>query len=118
MGGFNVAGEAQSIFTANQSAIQQILASGKVNPTDYGAILGILIGAGLVTNSPLAGGFATFGGNLTNCTGNNMYTCKGAATTFGLAPGTLSANIALNSSDTRELDKMQLRLGDGEAATD
>jgi Flp pilus assembly secretin CpaC len=34
-----------------------------------------------------------------------------------LSPGSATANLNLNSSDSRELDQIQLRLGDGEAGT-
>jgi Flp pilus assembly secretin CpaC len=113
---FNVAAEAQSIFTQNQALIQQIISSGLASPSDYWAILGILAASGQIPNSPLTSGIATFGGTLTNC-GSTTYSCTGAATTFAVAPGTFSANLSLNSSDTRELDDLQLRLGDGETAT-
>jgi Flp pilus assembly secretin CpaC len=116
MGVFNVAAEAESVFNANQSAIQQIISSGLAAPTDFMAILAILVASGQVSNSPLSSGFATFGGSLTNCT-NGAFSCSGALTTFGLSPGTTTANLNLNSSDSRELDQVQLRLGDGEAAT-
>ena len=48
-------------------------------------------------------GCATFGG--------------GNISTFGLTLGSIQANFNLNSSDTRQLDQVQLRLGDGEAST-
>jgi type II secretory pathway component GspD/PulD (secretin) len=116
MGVFNVAAEAQTVFNANQSLIQQIVSSGLAAPGDYMTILGILLASGQVSNPLLSNGFATFGGSLTGCT-NGLTSCKGALTTFGLSPGTATANLNLNSSDSRELDQMQLRLGDGEAAT-
>jgi len=113
---FNVAAEAETIFNANQSTIQQIISSGLASSSDFWAILGILAAAGDITNSPLASGFATFGGSLTNCT-TSVFTCTGALTTYGLTPGTTTVNLNLNSSESRELDDLQLRLGDGEAAT-
>jgi type II secretory pathway component GspD/PulD (secretin) len=113
---FNVAAEAQSIFTQNQALIQQIINSGLAAPGDFWTILGILAASGQVPNSLFSSGIATFGGTLTNC-GTTTYSCTGAATTFAVAPGTFSANLSLNSSDTRELDDLQLRLGDGETAT-
>jgi Flp pilus assembly secretin CpaC len=116
MGVFNVAATAESVFNANQGLIQQIISSGLAAPGDYMAILGILLASGQVSNPLLSNGFATFGGSLTNCT-NGLNSCKGALTTFGLSPGTTTANLNLNSSDSRELDQIQLRLGDGEAAT-
>jgi len=116
MGVFNVASQAQTLFNANQSLIQQIISSGLAAPGDFMTILGILAASGQVSNPLLSSGFATFGGSLTNCT-SGVYSCTGAATTFGLSPGTAKANLNLNSSNSRELDQMELRLGDGEAAT-
>jgi len=100
---FNVYAEAQSILNSNQSLVQQIISSGLAAPGDYLAIIAILIASGQVSNPLLSGGFATFGG--------------GNIATFGLAPGTTTANLTLNSSDSRALDEIQLRLGDGEAGT-
>ena len=99
---FNVYAEEQSILNANQSLVQQIIASGLAAPGDTLAILGILLASGQVSNSLLTSGVAFFGGGLTQS---------------ALAPGTVKANLNLNSSDSRELDQMQLRLGDGEKAT-
>ncbi len=99
---FNVYSEEQSIFNANQSLIQQIISSGLAAPGDTLTILGILLASGQVSSSLLTNGVALFGGGLTSS---------------ALAPGALSANISLNSSESRELDDLQLRLGDGEAAT-
>jgi type II secretory pathway component GspD/PulD (secretin) len=67
-----------------------------------------------VSNTVFSNGFATFGGNLNNCTASNIASCKGALTTFGLAPGSAAFNLSLNSSDSRQLDQIQLRLEDGE----
>lgn len=116
MGVFNVAAEAQSILSANQSLVQQIISSGLAAPGDYMAILGILLASGQVSNPLLSSGFATFGGSLTGCT-NGLNSCSGALTTFGLSPGSTTANLNLNSSDSRELDQIQLRLGDGDTGT-
>lgn len=116
MGIFNVAAEAQSIFTANQSLIQEIISSGLASANDFMAILGILVASGEVSDSPLSSGFAVFGGSLSGCS-SSIFSCKGALTTFGLSPGTTTANLNLNSSNSRQLDQMQLHLGDGEAAT-
>jgi Flp pilus assembly secretin CpaC len=99
---FNVYAEEQSILNANQSMVQQIISSGLASPNDPLAILGILLASGQVTSSLFSNGMALFGGGLTQS---------------ALAPGSVSASLNLNSSDSRELDQMQLRLGDGEAAT-
>jgi Flp pilus assembly secretin CpaC len=66
------------------------------------AILGILIASGQVSSSLLSNGFALFGGGLTQS---------------ALSPGPATVNLNLNSSDSRELDQIQLRLEDGEQGT-
>ncbi len=100
---FNVYAEEQAILNANQSLVQQIISSGLASPGDTLAILGILLASGQVSSSLFENGLALFGGGLTQS---------------ALSPGggaTLSLN--LNSSDSRELDDVQLRLGDNEAGT-
>ena len=101
--GANVYSEEQSILNSNQSLVQQIISSGLASPGDTLAILGILIASGQVTNSLLSSGFAVFGGGITT-----------SAVSLS-TPVTLNFN--LNTSDSRLLDHIQLRLGDGEAGT-
>jgi hypothetical protein len=71
-------------------------------PGDTLAILGILLASGQVSSSLFQNGVALFGGGLTQS---------------ALSPGGATANFNLNSSDSRELDDIQLRLGDGQAGT-
>jgi len=99
---FNVYAEEQSILNSNQSLVQQIISNGLAAPGDTLAILGILLASGQVSGGALTNGVALFGGGLTQS---------------ALAPGSATANFNLNSSDSRELDTLQLRLGDGEAGT-
>jgi Flp pilus assembly secretin CpaC len=99
---FNVYAEEQSILNANQSLVQQIVSSGLAAPGDTLAIIGILLASGQVSSSLFSNGIALFGGGLTQS---------------ALAPGAVTANLNLNSSDSRQLDEMQLRLGDGEKTT-
>ena len=99
---FNVYAEEQSILNANQSLVQQIISSGLAAPGDTLAILGILLASGQVSSSLFSNGIALFGNGLT---------------TSGLSPGPATLNLNLNTSDSRELDEMQLRLGDGEEGT-
>ncbi len=99
---FNVYAEEQSILNANQSQVQQIVSSGLAAPGDTLAILGILLASGQVSSSLFQNGIALFGGGITQS---------------ALAPGAATANFNLNSSDSRELDQVQLRLGDGQAGT-
>ncbi len=100
---FNVYAEEQSILNANQALVQQIISSGLAAPGDTLAILGLLLASGQVSSSLFKNGIALFGGGIT----------ESALSPGG--PGTLNFN--LNSSDSRLLDNIQLRLGDGEAGT-
>ncbi len=99
---FNVYAEEQSILNANQALVQQIISSGLAAPGDTLAILGILLASGQVSSSLFSNGVALFGGGLT---------------LSGFSPAPITTNLNLNSSDSRELEQMQLRLGDGEAGT-
>jgi type II secretory pathway component GspD/PulD (secretin) len=92
----------QSILNANQTLVQQIISQGLASPGDITTILGILLASGQVSSSLFTNGIVLFGGGLT---------------LSGLSPGPVSANLDLNSSDSRELDQIQLRLGDGEAGS-
>jgi general secretion pathway protein D len=99
---FNVYAEEQSILNANQALVQQIISSGLAAPGDIAAILGILLASGQLSNSLFSGGIALFGGGLTES---------------ALAPQPATLHLNLNSSDSREIDNIQLRLNDGEAGT-
>ncbi len=99
---FNVPTALNSVLNNNQALIQQIISSGLAPAGDTAAIAAILIASGQVTGSILNQPFATFGGG---------------TTLTGLTIGTTSANLALNSSDTRALDHVQLRMQDLEPAT-
>ncbi|MGD0734846.1 MAG: hypothetical protein ABR976_06850 [Terracidiphilus sp.] len=99
---FNVYAEEQSILNSNQALVQQIISSGLASPGDTLAILGILLASGQVSSSLFSNGIALFGGGITQS---------------ALAPGGFTANIDLNSSDSKELDQLQLHLGDGESGT-
>ena len=94
---FNVYAQEQSLLNANQSLVQQIISSGLAAPGDTLAILGILIASGQVSSSLFSNGFALFGGGITSS---------------ALSPGTVTANLNLNSSDSKELDHMLLRMSD------
>lgn len=96
---FNVYAEEQSLLNSNQSLVQQIISSGLASPNDPLAILGILIASGQVSSPLLSSGFALFGGGLTES---------------ALVPGSTTFNLNLNTSDSRQLDQVQLRLEDGE----
>ena len=99
---FNVPTQLNSIISGNQSLVQQIIASGLAGAGDYAAIAAILISSGAVSGSILGQGFAVFGGGIT-------------LTGLTFNPATL--NLALNSSETRILDTLTLRVLDQEEST-
>jgi type II secretory pathway component GspD/PulD (secretin) len=98
--------EIQQILQQNQSAVQQIIASGVVpNDTTFNnqlAIIGILLASGQLTSTIFNQGFLLFGNGIT---------------ASALSPGPAMLNFSLNSSDTRVLDDVHLQLGDGEPGT-
>lgn len=96
---FNVTSQLSSIISSNQATIQQLIASGLVNPGDLAGIAALLVGLGLVNGSVLNQPFALFGNGLT---------------LSGLSFGGTTANASLNISNTRQLDHVQLRAGDSE----
>jgi general secretion pathway protein D len=99
---FNIYAEEQAILNQNQALVQQIISSGLASPGDTLAILGILLASGQVSSSIFQNGIALFGGGLTQS---------------GFSPGPVTFNLNLNSSESRELDQLQLHLADGEEGT-
>ncbi len=99
---FNVPSELNSVIQQNQSLVQQIISSGLATAGDSAAIAALLIASGQVSGSILGQPFALFGGGLT---------------ASGLSIPGVTANLSLNSSDTRVLDQIQLRLEDKEEGT-
>jgi general secretion pathway protein D len=91
-----------SVLQGNESLVQQIISSGLASAGDYAAIAAILIASGQVSSTILSQPFATFGNGLS---------------LTGLAPGSVTGNLALNSSDSRVLDRMTLRTLDQEEST-
>jgi general secretion pathway protein D len=105
-GVYNAFSEIQSILSQNQAAVQQIIASGLVPNANtlqnQLAILFALLASGQLTGPPFNQGFLPFGGGLTQ--------------SF-FSPGPATLTMTLNSSDTRTLDDIHLRLGDDEKGT-
>jgi general secretion pathway protein D len=99
---FNVSTELNSVISQNSSLVQQIISSGLASAGDYAAIAAILIASGEVTSSILTQPFATFGNGLT---------------LTGLTSSGITGNLSLNSTDTRSLDQVQLRLDDNAEGT-
>jgi hypothetical protein len=102
MSAYNVYAEEQKILTDNASTVQEIISSGLAAKGDTLTIIGILIAGGYVSSSLFSSGLAAFGGGITES---------------ALAPGSVTVNLSLNSSESRQLDQIQMRLGDGEAGT-
>lgn len=96
---FNLNTELQSVLNGNQALISQIVSSGLANANDLTAIAAILLASGQISNSILSQPFVTFGGGLT---------------ATGLTLGTTAFNLALNTSDSRAIDQLQLRVEDQE----
>ncbi|HEY3990151.1 MAG TPA: hypothetical protein VGM02_12695 [Acidobacteriaceae bacterium] len=96
---FNLNSEIQQVLNGNQALIQQIISSGLANANDIEAIAAILLASGQISNSILSQPFAVFGGGLT---------------ATGVTLGNPTLNLALNSSESRAVDQLQLRLQDQE----
>jgi hypothetical protein len=96
---FNLNSEVQQVLNGNQALIQQIVSSGLANANDIEAIAAILLASGQVSSSILSQPFAVFGGGLTET---------------GVTLGNPTLNLALNSSENRAIDQVQLRLQDQE----
>jgi general secretion pathway protein D len=102
---FNVNQAANKIVSDNQALVQQAIAQGLVSSTATNLQIALaLIGSGLVQSDLATNLIGVFGGGLLQT---------------GVASSTSGAtlNLARNSSDTRMLDDVQLRVNDREEAT-
>lgn len=99
---FNLNSEINQVLNGNQALIQQIISSGLANANDLEAIAAILLASGQISNSILSQPFAVFGGGLT---------------ATGVTLGNPTLNLALNSSESRAIDQLQLRLQDQESGS-
>ena len=105
---FSVAGEAQSIVSANQTLVNTAISSGAIVPTGNTAQDTLtealyLIFSGLATDAKVSNLFAVAGKGLT-------------LTGFSLGSGA-TLNLGLTSSDTQALDDVTVRAGDGKETT-
>ncbi len=96
---FNVTSEIDSLVKNNPALVQQIISSGLASPGNIEEIALALILSGQAGSTILSQPFAYFGGGIT---------------TTGLTLAGSTANLQLNDSDTRLLDKLELRLLDQE----
>jgi type II secretory pathway component GspD/PulD (secretin) len=100
---FNIPSELNGVISQNSSLVQQIISSGLASPGDLGAIALALLASGQLSGSSiLSQPFAYFGGGLT---------------LTGLTASSINGNLALNSSDSRVLDHVTMRLLDQQEST-
>jgi Flp pilus assembly secretin CpaC len=100
---YNVDQAATALVNANQSLVQQAIAQGLVSATASNIDIALeLIGSGLVQSSLLSSTVGFFGGKTT---------MTGVTET-----GNIAFNWGLNSSDTRTLDDVQMRVADRQEA--
>lgn len=99
---FNLESEASSIINANQSLINQLIASGVITAGNVLEEIAALIAAGACGASVLCQPFATFG--------------KGLGAT-GVGFSGISLSLSLNSSSVRAVDQVQMRVSDHQTAT-
>ena len=100
---FNIPSELNSVISQNESLVQQIISSGLASPGDLGAIALALLASGQLSGSSiLSQPFAYFGGGLT---------------LTGVSTSGLTGNLALNSSETRALDHITMRVLDQQDST-
>lgn len=110
IGGFSVAAEAQSLVAANQSLISTAISQGlltlpstNTNAQNVLVEAAFLLISGAVTDAKLTNLLAFVGGGLT---------------LFGINyGGNAGLNLALNSSDSRALDDISVRIGDRQTTT-
>ena len=103
VGLYSVSAEAANIVSQNQTLVNQAIAEGLVPSGASNVEIALaLIGSGLVQSSLLSSTLGIFGGGLTQ-----------AGVTTDVFP---TFNLALNSSDSRALDDIQVRVGDGQTA--
>ena len=100
---YNVASAAQNLVSSNQTLVNQAIAQGLIPANASTIQIALyLLASGLVQSSLLTNTLGFFGNGLT--------------LTGVTGVGTTSFNLALNSSDSRALDDVQLRVGDHQTA--
>ena len=101
---YNVEAEATNLVNSNQSLVQQAIAQGYISSTASNLQIALaLIGSGLVQSSLLSSTFGFFG---------NGLTLTGVTET-----GSIGFNLALNQSQTRTLDDLQMSVADRQTGT-
>jgi type II secretory pathway component GspD/PulD (secretin) len=104
IGIYSAEGAAHDLVAANQSLVNQAIAQGLIPPGANDITIALaLISSGLVKSTLFSSTIGFFGGGLT---------LMGVT-----ASPNASLHLALNSSDTRALDNIQLRIGDRQTGT-
>jgi general secretion pathway protein D len=104
IGLYNVEGAAQSLVTQNQSIVNQAIAQGLIPANASNITIALaLIASGLVQSTLLSSTLGFFGGGIT-----------ATGVTINQNP---TFNLSLTTSETRALDDVQIRVGDGQPAT-
>ncbi|MEO8736522.1 MAG: hypothetical protein ABI380_08265 [Edaphobacter sp.] len=103
LGVYSISSEAAKIVNQNQALVNQAISQGLVKPGASNIAIALaLIGSGLVQSSLLSSTVGFVGGGLTQ-----------AGITSNVFP---TFSLALNSSESRALDNIQLRVGDRQTA--
>jgi len=101
---FSPAGVASTLISQNQAAVNQLIASGVLGPNPSQVAIALaLLASGIGNSTLLSGAFLKFGGGLTT-----------AVVSAGNSP---TIHLLLNTSDTRTLDDIQLRMSDRQTGT-
>jgi len=101
---FNVDAEATNIVNSNQTLVQQAIAQGYIPANASNLTIALdLIGAGLVQSTLASNLIGTIGG--------------GALRTGISGSSNTTFNLALNTSEVKTIDDIQMRIGDREEAT-
>jgi general secretion pathway protein D len=104
IGIYSVSGAANDLVNANQSLVNQAISQGLIPANSSNIVIALaLVASGLVQSTLLSSTLGFFGGGLTQ-----------TGVTINQNP---TFNLALNSSDTRALDDIQVRVGDRQTAT-
>jgi len=104
IGIYNAESAAHDLVVANQSLVNQAIAQGLIPPGASDITIALaLISSGLVQSTLLSNTLGFFGGGIT-------------LTGLTATPNT-SFHLALNSSDTRALDNLELQIGDRQTGT-
>ncbi len=103
-GVYSVGSAAQQLVSSNQTLVNQAIAQGLIPANASTITIALyLIGSGLVQSSLLTNTLGFFGGGL-SLAGVTVI-------------GTTSFNLSLNSSETKALDDVQIRVGDRQTTT-